>query len=169
MNRASQLWAWLLLATDRLLGTRLLEQALAQKQAQIEQLVTHLETVNQDLDALAQELAFYRLALCLIELKARGERDDVDDWLCFAPPGKGATQSEHSEPAGGEPAGIGDEPVLDGAIECLVKPRLATIDVAPAESGGYIYRLHPDWAAIIAHLDGTAVASELMSWLEEQV
>jgi hypothetical protein len=157
MNRASRLRAWLLLATDRLLGTRLLERALAQKQAQIERLLTDMETVNQDLDALAQELAFYRLALCLLELKARSERDDVDDWLRFVPQGEG------------EQVSIGDEAVLDSAIECLVKPRLATIDVVPAGAGGYIYHLHPDWAAIIAHLDGTTIASEIMSWLEKQI
>lgn len=150
MRWTTWLWARLLLTTDRLLGTQLVDWALARRQRQIERLVARLETINQGLEALAEELAFYQLGLCLIELKARSERDELDDWLRFAPRGGGG------------------EPLLDSAIECLVKPRLATIDAEPVGSGNYVYRLHPDWAAIMAHLSSTIVAAELMSWLEEQ-
>ncbi len=150
MRWTTWVWARLLLMLDRLLGTRLVERELARRQAIIERLVARVEAINRDLEALAEELAFYRLAVCLAELKARGEREGWDDWLRFAP---------HSD---------GDELLLDSAIECLVKPRLAAIDVEPAGPGNYIYRLHPDWAAIIARVRGTALASELMAWLEEQ-
>jgi hypothetical protein len=150
MRWTTWVWARLLLMLDRLLGTRLVERELARRQAAIERLVARVEAVNRDLEALAEELAFYRLAVCLAELKARSEREGWDDWLCFAP---------HSD---------GDELLLDSAIECLVKPRLAAIDAEPAGPGNYIYRLHLDWAAIIARVRGTALASELMAWLEEQ-
>jgi hypothetical protein len=155
----TRLRARLLLTIDRLLGTRLVERELARQQAKIEQLVAHIEAVNRDLDAVAGGLAFFRLALCLVELKARSERDDLDDWLRFVLQSDGAALEAHK---------AGDESLLDSAIECLVKPRLAAIDAEPAGPGNYVYRLHPDWAAIIAHLGGTAVAPELMSWLEEQ-
>ena len=80
---------------------------------------------------------------CLAELKARSKRDDLDDWLRFAP------------------RGDDDEALLDSAIECLVKPRLAAIDDEPAGPGNYIYHLHPDWAAIIARLD------RMLKWDEQ--
>ena len=150
MRWTTWLWAHLLLMTDRLLGTRLVERELARRQAAIERLVAHLEAVNRELEVLAEELRFQRLVLCLLELEARSERESLDDWLCFAPLGEG------------------DEPLLDSAIECLVKPRLAAVDVTPAGPGSYVYRLRPDWAAIIARLGGIAVAAELISWLEEQ-
>jgi hypothetical protein len=135
---------------DRLLGTHLVERELARRQLKIERLVARIEAVNRDLDVLAEDLVFYQLVLCLIELKARSERDDLDDWLRFA------SQDD------------ADEPLLDSAIECLVKPRLASIDVEPSGLDNYIYCLHPDWAAIIARLNGTAVARELLAWLREQ-
>ena len=144
------LWSRLLLMTDRLVGTHLVEWELARRQRALEHLVADVDAINRDLDALAENLAFYRLALCLIELKARSERNDLHDWLRFAP------QSE------------GEESLLDSAIECLVKPRLASIEDELAGPGHYIYRLDPDWAAIIAQLRRGSVASELMSWLEEQ-
>jgi hypothetical protein len=133
------------------LGTRLVERELARRELRIEQLVHHMEAINRDLDALAEELSLYRLALCLIELKHRSERDDLVEWLRFA------LESDN------------DEPLLDSAIECLVKPRLATIDAQPADTGKYVYRLHPDWPAIIAQLSATAMAPELLEWLNEQM
>ena len=135
---------------DRLLGTHLVERELARRQFGIQRLVGQMEAINRDLDALAEELALYRLALCLVELKTRSERDDLADWLRFT------LQSDN------------DEPLLDSAVECLVKPRLATIDVEPAAPGNYIYRLHPDWTAIIAQLNAAAVAPDLIDWLREQ-
>jgi hypothetical protein len=89
--------------------------------------------------------------LCLVELKVRSERDDVDDWLRFVP------QTD------------GEEGLLDTAIECLVKDRLASIDAQPMPSGQYIYRLYPDWTAIVSRLGGGALAHELRRWLEEQI
>jgi hypothetical protein len=127
-----------------------MEWELAKRQREIERLVTHIEAIDRDLDVLAEKLAFYQLAMCLIELKARSERSDLDEWLCFAP------QND------------GDESLLDSAIAYLVKPRLASVDVEPDGIGDYIYHLHPDWAAIIARLSSTVVASELLAWLEEQ-
>jgi hypothetical protein len=109
-----------------------------------------MDAINRDLDALAEELALYRLALCLIDLKNRSDRDDLIDWLRFAPDNDN------------------DEALLDSAIECLVITQLATIDAAPMDTGGYVYHLHPNWPAIIARLSDTAVAPELLAWLKSQ-
>lgn len=142
------LWAHLLSVLDSLLGTRLVEREMARRQAKIAWLVTQMSQLNRDLDALAQVISLYWLTQCLVGLKARSKRDDLDDWLCFAPQD--------------------DEALLDSAIEHLVRPGLAAIDDEPAGSDNYIYRLYPDWAAIVARLESTTVASELMPWLEEQ-
>jgi hypothetical protein len=153
MRWTTWLWVRLLLVVDELLGTHLVEWELAKRQHEIERLVAHIEAVDRDLDALAAELALHQLAMCLIELKARSERSERNDlggWLCFAP------QSD------------GDESLLDHAIEHLVKPRVASVDVEPDGMGDYIYRLHPDWTAIIARLSSTVVAPELLAWLEGQ-
>jgi hypothetical protein len=85
-----------------------------------------------------------------LELKARSERDDLDDWLRFSP---------HDE---------GEAAVLDCAIECLVKTRLASLDAEPAGSGLYVYRLHPDWPAIVARCRNASMVSDLVSWLDER-
>lgn len=141
----------LFLMIDRLFGTHLVEQELARHQIRVDQLVSQLRAVNQDLGGMAERLDFFRLVLCLIALKARSERDDLGDWLRF------------------EPQSPGEETLLDSVIDYLVKPQLATIDAKPVDAGGYVYRLHPDWLAISACLSEAAVAPELMSWLEDQV
>jgi hypothetical protein len=63
----------------------------------------------------------------------------------------------------------GEESLLDSAIDCLVKPRLARIDVDPVGPREYVYRLQLGWAATIDRLRGTAVAVGLVTWIEEQV
>jgi hypothetical protein len=146
----TRLWARLLWAIDVLFGTRLVERELARHQDKIERLLDQMGQLNQDLDALTTEVGLYRLAQCLVELRVRSGRDDLHDWLRFAP---------HQD---------GDEALLDSAIECLVKPRLAAIDEQPDESGGYVCRLYPDWAAIMARLGSAAVAAELLPWLQEK-
>lgn len=142
-------WARLLWAIDVLFGTRLVERELAHNQARIERLLGEMSQLNQALDALTAEVSQYRLAQCLVELRVRSRRDDLDDWLRF----------ERAS----------DEDLLDSAIECLVKPRLAAIDEQPDGSGGYVCRLYPDWAAILARLGNAAVASELTPWLQERL
>jgi hypothetical protein len=109
-----------------------------------------MDAVNQHLELLNAKLSFHRLVFCLLELRARSERDDLEDWLRFAP---------HEE---------GEEAVLDRAIECLVKPRLASLDAEPAGSGHYVYRLYPDWPAIAARLRSGSTVSDLVSWLDER-
>ena len=150
MRWTTWLWTRLLLMIDKVWDTHLVERELVKRQHEIERLVAHIEAIDRDIDGLAEELAVYQLAMCLIELKARSERTDLDEWLCFAP------QSD------------GDESLLDSAIEYLVKPRLASVDVEPDGTGDYIYHLHPGWAAIIVRLSSTVVAPELLAWLEEQ-
>ncbi len=146
-----RLWGRLLWAIDIMFGTRLLERALARHQAKIERLLGQMGQLNQELDAMTTEVGLYQLAQCIVELRIRSGRDDLDDWLRFAP---------HLN---------GDEALLDSAIECLVKPQLAAIDEQPDGAGGYVYRLYPDWAAIMAHLGSVAVAAELTPWLEKQI
>lgn len=141
----------MLMAADRLLGTHLVEWELDRRQRRIERLTAEMDAVNQHLDALNAKLSLHRLVFCLLELKARSERDDLHDWLRFAP---------HEE---------GEEAVLDSAIECLVKPRLASLDAEPGGSGHYVYRLHPDWPAIVARLRNASMVSDLASWLDERM
>lgn len=149
MRWTIRLWARLLWAIDVLFGTRLVERELARNQDKIERLVDQMSQLNRDLDELTTEVSQYRLAQCLVELRVRSRRDDLDDWLRFE---KGS-----------------DEALLDSAIECLVKPQLAAIDEQPDGSGGYIRRLYPDWAAILARLGNAAVAAELTPWLQERL
>ena len=140
----------LLLAADTLLGSHFVEQELQRRQHKIERLVAQVDHINRDVAALVEKLAISRTVLCLLELRARSDRGDVDDWLCFAPEING------------------EVPLLDSAIACLVSTGLADIDTVPCESGGYLYRLCPDWSAIVACLRERSLAAELIPWLEEQ-
>ena len=140
----------MLLLADTLFGSHLVEWELARQQRKIEQLVEAIGGVNRELHVLERELAFCQMILCLAELKARSERNDLADWLFFSP------QID------------GEDSLLDSAIEWLVKTRLASIDAWLTESGAYSYRLTPDWKAIAAHLQDRSVAPELISWLEGQ-
>jgi hypothetical protein len=151
MRWRTWLWSRLLLMVDRLWGTQLIERELGRRQHRIERLTADMDAFNRELEVLVAELTLHRLLLCLIERKARSERENLDDWLYFSP---------HTD---------GEESLLDSAIDCLVKPRLARIDVDPVGPREYVYRLQPDWAAIIDRLRGTAVAVGLMTWIEEQV
>jgi hypothetical protein len=144
------IWTRLLFTADRLFGTSTVEWELARRERQIDGLVADIRAVDEDLDALAEELAFCRMVLCLAELKARSERDDVDDWLRFVP---------HTD---------GEEVLLDNLIESLVKDRLATVDAQPTASGHYVYQLWPDWPAIMSHLRHSSMPQELRCWLETQ-
>ncbi len=150
MRWTVRLWARLLWTIDVMFGTRLVERELALHQEQIQRMLGEMSELNQELDALSTEINLYRLAQCLLELRMRSRRDDLHDWLRFAP---------HQDD---------DEDLLDSAIECLVKPRLAAIDEQPDETGGYVCRLYPDWVAIMAHLGSVAIESELTPWLEEK-
>jgi hypothetical protein len=132
-------------------GTHLVEWELVRRQRRIERLTADMDAFNQELETLAEELTLNRLVLCLVDLRARSERDDLDDWLCFAP---------HRD---------GEESLLDGAIDCLIKPQLARVDADSVGPREYIYYLYPDWVAIANRLRDTAVAAELVGWIEEQV
>jgi hypothetical protein len=147
----SRFWIWsrLLLALDKLFGTRLLEWELGRRQQKIDHLMTEMEHIHQSLDELHAELEVSRLALCVLDLKARRERNDHPDWLRFAP---------HCN---------GDESLLDDAIDCLVKTRLARVDIEPAGSGHFVYQLDPDWPAIANQLASKADNLDLMPWLEQ--
>jgi len=136
---------------DRLWGTHLVEWELVRRQRRIERLTADMDTFNRELETLAEELTLTRLVLCLVDLRARSERDDLDDWLCFAP---------HRD---------GEEQLLDSAIDCLVKPQLARVDADLVGPHEYIYYLNPDWAAIAARLRDAAVAVKLVDWIEEKM
>jgi hypothetical protein len=144
------LWTRLLFAADRLLGSRLVEWELVRRQRRIDRLMTEMDAVVEDLDALKDEVAFFQLVMCLVDLRARSERDDLEHWLRFIP---------HIN---------GEEALLDDAIEYLVKKRLATIDAEPLGPGQYVYQLHPDWPAILAQMRDRPVTAPLMMWLEQQ-
>ena len=140
----------LLLLVDRVLGTELVQWELARRQRDVERLKGDIESINQELAALADELALYRLLFCLVALMARQQRMGPEAWRRFAP---------HRD---------GEEALLDSVIENLVKPRLATVDVEADGDQGYVYLLIPDWKAIRARLRDAPVAPELQAWLEEQ-
>jgi hypothetical protein len=140
----------LLLTVDRVFGTHLIEWQLARRQQKIDRLMADIDVVDRQLDALAEGLELGRMVLCVIALKQRSERDDLEDWLRFAP------ESD------------GEEGLLDNAVESLVKVRLASIDAERTGSGQYVYRLHPDWSGILGRLRDETVASDLTAWLEKQ-
>jgi len=142
----------LMLATDRLFSTDLVERELVRRQIRIAQLDAQLAQINQQLATLSQNSRLYQTALYLTLLQARSESHAIDDWLCFTP----ESDSE--------------EQLLEGLIDCLVKPRLAAIDVTPLESqpGDYVYRLHPDWEAIRVYLGASVLTTELETWLLEE-
>ncbi len=149
MRWITRLKLHLLLIVDRLFNTDLAERELAERQARLAQLDAQLARINRQLKTLAQDSNVYQTALYLTLLKARSERPDVPDWLYFV------TESE------------GEERLLQGLIDYLVKPRLAAVDVLPLEGrpNAYAYRLHPDWEAIRDHLGATVLTPELESWL----
>jgi hypothetical protein len=134
-----------------MLGTHFVEWELARRQRLIDRLVAEVDGINRDLDLVSEKLAVYQLVLCLIELKARSERSVVDDWQRFV----------HIQGR--------EETVLDSAIENLVRPRLASIDAESDGLGGYVYRLHLDWAAIVERLREESVPEDLALWLNKQL
>lgn len=144
------LYTRFMLVADQLLGTRLIEWELARRQRLIDQLVIEMQDVNRELAVLSADLELCQLAMCLVDLRARSERNDLENWLRFAP---------HSD---------GEEALLNKVIECLVKSRLASVDVEPVGLDIYVYHLNPDWPAIVERLREISLGVSLMSWLEEQ-
>jgi hypothetical protein len=130
----------------------LVEWELSRRQRKIEQLLAAMDDVNQELDGLKETLALSQLVVCLIELKARSERGNGfnRDWLVFAP---------HEDDA---------EDLLDMAIEYLVKPGLAKVETTPAGPRQYVYRLDPDWGAVVERVRDRPGITDLMGWLEKQ-
>ena len=151
MRRKYWIWSRFLVIVDYLFGSRLLEWELARRQRRIERLTEDVEAVDRELEAVARELDLSRKTLCLILLKSRSERTDLEDWLFF-------------DPAVGE-----DEALLDSAIEWLVKPELAAIEALCSAPGNYVYRLVPDWHAIDEHFPRRTLPPELSGWLEKQL
>jgi hypothetical protein len=151
MRRRTWVWSRFLVLADALFGSHLLEWELARRQRRIERLTNELLDVDRDLEAAARALDFYQITFCLILLKTRSERAGAGDWLSFD------TRLE------------GDEDVLNSVIECLVKTHLARLDVLSSESGHQVYRLVPDWSAIMAHFDQRILARELQTWLRQQL
>jgi hypothetical protein len=148
----SWLWTRLLLLVDALLGSHLVEWELSRRQLRIEQLLAAMDDVNQELDGLRETLAVSQLVVCLIELKARSERVSGlnQDWLVFAP---------HKDDA---------EDLLDIAIEYLVRPGLAKVETTPVSPRQYVYRLDPDWGAVVERVRDRPGITDLMGWLEKQ-
>jgi hypothetical protein len=151
VRRKTWIWSRFLMIVDYLFGSRLLEWELARRKRSIERLVEDIESVNRELEVAAYELEFYRTTLCLILLKSRSERADVEDWLYF------------------DPSADEDEALLDSAIECLVRQELAGIDTFSSETGHYTYRLVPDWRAIVERFGYRTLPKELLTWLEQQL
>jgi hypothetical protein len=152
MRWTTRLKLQLLLIIDRLFNTDFAQQELDQRQVRLAQLDAQLTQINRQLKTLAQDSSAYQTALYLTLLKARSERPDVTDWLHFVP------ESD------------GEEQLLQGLIDYLVKPRLAAVDVISLEgqTNAYAYRLHPDWETIRAHLGPSVLTAELENWLIER-
>ena len=153
MRLTDRVYLVVLLAIDRLLGTRLAERELARRKEKMDRYARRVALLEEQLADLNRKLALANVQLCLLYLQQR-DLARPGRWLLF------------------DTGDAGESKALDVLIEHLVKPHLATIlEEERLEETRYIYRLKPDWEAICAHLSEQRVALEppVASWLEAKV
>lgn len=150
MTLRDRLLFGLLLAIDRLLGSRLAQRELARRHARLAEYQRRMDGIQEEVGRLEVRLNALHVQLCLLYLRQRHLLRQ-ERWLCFE--------------SGGD-----DEPGLDLLIEHLVKPRLAAIEMQETAPGQQGYRLHPDWQAIAAAIgDAPMLEPETVTWLQERV
>jgi hypothetical protein len=134
---------------DRLFGTSWVQQELDGRRERLATYQARMGDIEQEIDLLGERLEGLHLQLCLLYLRHR-HMADVEDWLRFE-------------------SGNSDESGLDLLIEHLVKPRLAAIEMQETAPGHHVYRLRPDWEAIVAAMgDGLeTLEPETLAWLRQ--
>jgi len=152
MSAWTRLWFVVLVITDRLLGTHLVERRMARLRRWIEEYEAHAAVIQQQQKELKRLLHVTQVGLCVLYLYQR-RLFRPETWLRFAPA-----------------EGADEEEALDMLIEQLVKHDLAAVQVKTVGERAYVYFLRPDWPAIKEllgarkeHLDPT-----LVPWLEER-
>jgi hypothetical protein len=151
MNIWTRFWFALLVVTDRLLSTHLVERKLARLQRHIEMYETQASTLLGQMGELNRLLYVVQVQFCVIYLRQR-QLLRQEAWLRFAPAGNG-----------------GEERELDLLIDRLVKHGLAAVRTEPAGEQAYVYHLRPDWVAIFDLLSARkeGLDSATAAWLEE--
>jgi len=151
-NTWDRLWFAVLITTDRLLGTHLVERELARLQRRVEAFETQASAIRQQMEELNRLLHVVQVELCVLYLRQR-QILRPETWLCFAPAGS-----------------VDEERGLDLLIGRLVKHGLATVRTEAVGEQAYVYHLRPDWAAIAGllsawkeHLDPVTAL-----WLDER-
>lgn len=151
MNAWIRLWFAILVAADRLLGTRLAEREAARLQHRINDLEIQAAAIRSQMDRLTHLLHVSRVELCVIYLQQR-YLTQPETWLRFAP-------EKSAE----------EERDLDILIEQLVQHRLATVHTETVGEQTYVYHVSPDWAAITNLLSQQQeyLNPTTIPWLEE--
>ncbi len=130
MNIWTRLWFAVLIVTDRLLGTHLVERELARLQRRVETFEAQASAIRQQMEELNRLLHVVQVELCVLYLRQR-HLLRPETWLRFAP-------AESAD----------EERGLDLLIGRLVKHGLSTIRTEAVGEQTYVYHLCPDWPAI---------------------
>lgn len=134
MNIWIRLWFALLIITDRLLGTHLVEREMSRLQQRVAIFEQRAEALRRQMKELNQLLHVVQVEMCVLCLRQR-QLLRPDDWLRFVP-------SESAE----------EEKLLDLMIGRLVKYGLATVHLEAVGEKVYVYYLDPNWDGIVALL-----------------
>lgn len=127
--------------TDRLLGTRLIDQEMARMQQYLEAFEDQTITLRKQMEDLNRLLHVVQVQLCVLYLRQRYVLRP-GTWLRFAPADS-----------------VDEERDLDLLIGRLVRHGLSTITTEQVGRNTYVYHLQPDW---------TAIADLLGGWQESQ-
>lgn len=152
MSAWTRLWFVVLVVTDRLLGTHLVERKMARLRRWIEEYEAHVVVIQQQQKELERLLHITQVGLCVLYLYQR-RLLQPETWLRFAP-----VESADEEEG------------LDMLIEQLVKHNLAAVQVEAVGEQTYVYFLRPDWSAIKDLLGDRKEQLDptMVSWLEEE-
>ncbi len=149
------IWARLrfaaLVATDRLLGTHLVDREMAHLQQHMEAFAGGVSTLRQQMRDLNLLLHAVQVQMCVLYLHQRHILRPAT-WLCFTP-----DESEDEEKS------------LDLLVNRLVRHNLATIRTEVVGERAYAYHLRPDWDAIVDLLGSWQEFDNpvISAWLDE--
>lgn len=140
-----------LVFSDRLLGTHLVEREMARLQHRVETFEAQASAIRQQMEELNHLLHVVQVQLCVLYLCHRHDLRSAD-WLRFAP-------AEDAD----------EERRLDLLIGRLVRHGLATVRTEMVADQTYVYHLRPDWAAIVDLLSAWEGLLDPVtaSWLDE--
>jgi hypothetical protein len=151
MNVWTHLWFAVLIITDRLLGTHLVDRELDRLQRHVEAHQAQASAMLRQMEPLSRLMHIAQVELCVLYLHQR-YLVRPESWLRFAP-------DESAD----------EERNLDLLIGRLAKQGLATVRTEEVGEQTYVYHLRPDWAAIAALLDTWKehLDSVTASWLDD--